>query len=85
MQVVGILNYGLAKVADLMIKHVMKPAVSNGSMNVFVEELSQDDVDKPQAILSLIPSSDAEVSRISFNFRSSFSLNISILKSHSIY
>ncbi|KAM0933973.1 putative RZZ complex, subunit Zw10 protein [Dioscorea sansibarensis] len=60
MEVVGILNYGLAKVADSMIKHVMKPAVSNGSMNVFVEELSQDDIDKPQAILSLIPSSDIE-------------------------
>ncbi|KAJ0984405.1 hypothetical protein J5N97_002761 [Dioscorea zingiberensis] len=58
MEIVGILNYGLAKVADLMIKHIMKPAVSNGSMIIFVEELDQDNADQPQAILSLVPSSD---------------------------
>lgn len=41
-QVVGILDYGLAKVADLIIKHVISQAVNCGSSSSFMEETNQD-------------------------------------------
>ncbi|XP_031262217.1 centromere/kinetochore protein zw10 homolog isoform X2 [Pistacia vera] len=56
MEAVGILNYGLAKVADLMVKYVITPAV-NGSPITFVEELNEG----AEATLKIIPSVDSKI------------------------
>ncbi|RYR00130.1 hypothetical protein Ahy_B07g088216 [Arachis hypogaea] len=53
MDAVGILEYGLAKVADLMIKHVMNPFVKHGQPLSFIEELNPE-----SAVLKLVPSPD---------------------------
>lgn len=55
MEIAGVLDYGLAKVADLMIKHVFKPAISNQSINISVENNENFD---HEAILKLLPSSE---------------------------
>lgn len=61
MQVVGILDYGLAKVADLMIKHFIKPAVNYGSPIKFVEELNQGSGEMTDALLKMVSSVDPKV------------------------
>ena len=53
-QMVGILDYGLAKVADLMIKHVITPAVDCGSPISFTEETNQDSGQKTEMILKIV-------------------------------
>ncbi|ONK70268.1 uncharacterized protein A4U43_C05F31980 [Asparagus officinalis] len=58
MEIVGVLDYGLAKTADLMIKHVINPAISNVSVDIFVEEFDEGSVVKHEAILKLLPSSE---------------------------
>ncbi|KAH7576677.1 hypothetical protein JRO89_XS01G0129800 [Xanthoceras sorbifolium] len=58
MEVVGILDYGLAKVADLMIKHVITPAANHGSHVTFVEELNQGLGEMTDALLKMVPSVD---------------------------
>ncbi|KAK2648859.1 hypothetical protein Ddye_016348 [Dipteronia dyeriana] len=58
MEVVGILDYGLAKVADLMIKHFIKPAVNYGSPITFVEELNQGSGKMTDALLKMVSSVD---------------------------
>jgi len=60
-QIAGVLDYGLAKLADLMIKHVIKPAISNGSINIIIEELDEGFVEKHDVILKLFPSSEYQV------------------------
>ncbi|WJZ99397.1 hypothetical protein VitviT2T_017845 [Vitis vinifera] len=54
MDVVGILDYGLAKVADLMVKHVIAPAVNCGSPISFTEELIQDSDQMTEMILKTV-------------------------------
>lgn len=54
LQVVGILDYGLAKVADLMVKHVIAPAVNCGSPISFTEELIQDSDQMTEMILKTV-------------------------------
>ncbi|GMP66681.1 hypothetical protein CsSME_00026944 [Camellia sinensis var. sinensis] len=61
MDVVGILDYGLAKVADMMIKHVITPAVNCRSCVSFVEEINQETEHITEAILKIVPSSDPEI------------------------
>lgn len=61
MQIVGILDYGLAKIADLMIKHVINPTISKGSVNICIEELDESPVGLREAMLKLLPSSEYEV------------------------
>ncbi|XP_073001513.1 centromere/kinetochore protein zw10 homolog [Typha latifolia] len=56
MEIVDILDYGLAKVADLMIKHVMVPVISNKSITVAIEVLNDDALEEPEAILTLFES-----------------------------
>ncbi|KAH1211770.1 Centromere/kinetochore protein zw10 [Glycine max] len=56
MDVVGILEYGLAKVADLMIKYVITPFVNHGQPLSFLEELHQE-----SALLKIVPSLDSKV------------------------
>lgn len=61
---VGILDYGLAKVADLIIKNVVSPAVNPGSPISFVEELNQDSKGITEAVLKIVPSVEPKVNTI---------------------
>ncbi|WVY90461.1 hypothetical protein V8G54_035975 [Vigna mungo] len=56
MDVVSILEYGLAKVADLMIKYVITPFVNHGQPLSFLEELHQE-----SAVLKIVASPDIKV------------------------
>lgn len=58
---VGLLDYGLARVADLMIKYVITPVINSGSPIAFVEELKQDAGKMTEAILKMEQSSNQEV------------------------
>ncbi|XP_047179048.1 centromere/kinetochore protein zw10 homolog [Vigna umbellata] len=53
MDVVSILEYGLAKVADLMIKYVITPFINHGQPLSFLEELHQE-----SAVLKIVASPD---------------------------
>ncbi|XP_015161959.1 centromere/kinetochore protein zw10 homolog isoform X3 [Solanum tuberosum] len=57
MDAVGILDYGLAKVADLMIKHVIIPVVSFRS-TIVVEWINQESGNGVKANLKILPSAD---------------------------
>lgn len=57
----GILRYGLAKVADKMIKFVITPAVNSGSSIEFVEDSEKVSEDSVDAILKMVPSSHPQV------------------------
>lgn len=61
MDVVGILDYGLAKVGDLIIKYVVSPAVIQGSPISFVEELNQDPKEMTEAVLKIGPSVEPKI------------------------
>ena len=54
---IGILDYGLAKVVDLFIKYVITPAVNYNSPVSFVEETEE----LTGAILTIVPLSDPKV------------------------
>lgn len=54
---VGILEYGLAKVADLMIKYVITPFVNCSRPVSFLEEFNQE-----SAVLKIVPSPNSKVS-----------------------
>jgi centromere/kinetochore protein ZW10 len=56
MEVVGILEYGLAKVADLMIKYVITPLINRGQPLSFLEESNQD-----SAVLKIVPSTESKL------------------------
>ncbi|XP_073221001.1 centromere/kinetochore protein zw10 homolog isoform X2 [Cicer arietinum] len=56
MEVVGILEYGLAKVADLMIKYVMTPFINRGQPLSFIEKSNQD-----SAVLEIVSSPDSKL------------------------
>lgn len=64
MDVVGILDYGLAKLADLIIKYVVSPAVNRGSPISFVEELNQDPKEMTEAVLKIVPSVEPMVENV---------------------
>ncbi|PKA50644.1 Centromere/kinetochore protein zw10 like [Apostasia shenzhenica] len=55
MEIVGTLDYGLAKVADLMIKHIISPTIVNKGI-IVLEELCEDSV----VLLKLISSSTSQ-------------------------
>ncbi|OVA14368.1 RZZ complex [Macleaya cordata] len=61
MELAGVLDYGLAKVADLMVKYIIIPTVSDGCIFHFVEELNPDLEQMDEAILNIVPSSDSKV------------------------
>lgn len=52
---IGILDYGLAKVADLIIKHVISPALNSGAPLSFVTEIIPDTQEMTEAILKIAP------------------------------
>lgn len=58
---VGILEYGLAKVADLMIKYVITPFLNGGQPLSFLEESNQE-----SAVLKIVSSPDSKVSAICY-------------------
>ncbi|KAG6717584.1 hypothetical protein I3842_04G108000 [Carya illinoinensis] len=60
MDVVGILDYGLSKVADLIIKYVVTPVVNHGVPVSFVEELTQDSKEMTEAVLNILPTGKIE-------------------------
>lgn len=55
LDVIGILDYGLAKVADLIIKHVISPALNSGAPLSFVTEIIPDTQEMTEAILKIAP------------------------------
>lgn len=61
LDVVGLLDYGLAKVADLMIKNVISLAVNYRSPVSFVDEIVQDAEVMTGAVLKTVPSQDPKV------------------------
>ncbi|KAK1317928.1 hypothetical protein QJS10_CPA05g00958 [Acorus calamus] len=61
MEIAGVMDYGFAKVADLMIKHVMNPAVRCASGIVFTEDCNQDSGLNADAILSIIMTSSPDI------------------------
>ncbi|KAJ0834715.1 putative RZZ complex, subunit Zw10 protein [Helianthus annuus] len=61
MHVVGILDYGLAKVADLMTRHVITPAVGSISHSFSVEEQRLDSGDITEAVLRITPLTGTQV------------------------
>ncbi|OMO49372.1 RZZ complex, subunit Zw10 [Corchorus capsularis] len=61
MDVAGILGYSLAKAADLIIKHVITPAVNYGSPVTFIEDIDQGSEGIREAALKILPSQDGKV------------------------
>ncbi|KAM7492382.1 hypothetical protein LguiA_035303 [Lonicera macranthoides] len=64
MDAVGILDYGLAKVADLMIKYVITPAVKSGSKILVFEEINQDSEHITEMVLKIDRPSDIETETV---------------------
>lgn len=63
MEVVGILEYGLAKVADLMIKYVITPFLNGGQPLSFLEESNQE-----SAVLKIVSSPDSKLEYLDGEF-----------------
>ncbi|EFH55681.1 ATZW10 [Arabidopsis lyrata subsp. lyrata] len=61
MEVIGMLDYGLAKAADSIFKHVITPAVTHASTFTAVEDLSKSSGEVTEATLRLEQSSDHKV------------------------
>ncbi|XP_039171739.1 centromere/kinetochore protein zw10 homolog isoform X2 [Eucalyptus grandis] len=64
MEVVGLLDYGLARVADLMIKYVITPVINSGSAIDFVEELKQESGKMTEAFLKMVQSPDRKIGTV---------------------
>ncbi|XP_030539776.1 centromere/kinetochore protein zw10 homolog isoform X1 [Rhodamnia argentea] len=64
MEVVGLLDYGLARVADLMIKYVMTPVINSGSAIAFVEESKQESGKLTEAFLRMMQSPDQKIGTV---------------------
>lgn len=79
---VGILDYGLAKLADLIIKYVVSPAVNRGSPISFVEDLNQDPKEMTEAVLKIVPSVEPMVNII-YQHCLNFSL-LNVVYSHGL-
>ncbi|KAG6496800.1 hypothetical protein ZIOFF_044672 [Zingiber officinale] len=54
----GILEYGLGKVADLVMKHVIVPSITNNALTILVEEHDNGSLEGCQAILYIDSSSE---------------------------
>lgn len=61
MQIVGVLDYGLARVADLLIKRVIITSITNKSINVLVEVHDEGSLASCETILGIVPSSELQV------------------------
>ena len=58
------MDYGLAKVADLMIKNVISLAVNYRSPVLFVDEIVQDAEVMTGAVLKIVPTQDPKVDHV---------------------
>ncbi|XP_062181923.1 centromere/kinetochore protein zw10 homolog [Phragmites australis] len=56
LEMIDALDYGMAKVADLMMKHVLVPAISNISVAISVEVLEEGGPERSVSVLSIVPS-----------------------------
>ncbi|KAH6788704.1 centromere/kinetochore protein [Perilla frutescens var. frutescens] len=63
MDVAGVLDYGLAKIADLITKYVFTPVVSCRA-NPIVEEINPDVGHVTEAVLKMVPSVEPEGSKV---------------------
>lgn len=61
MDVVGVLKYGLAKVADLIVRSVITPAINDGCRILWTDNLNDKSGRMTDAILKIVPSSDPKV------------------------
>lgn len=61
MQIVKVLEYGLGKVADLVMKHVIVPSITNNALTILVEEHDNGSLEGCQAILYIDSSSELKV------------------------
>ncbi|KAJ4891498.1 Centromere/kinetochore protein zw10-like protein [Raphanus sativus] len=64
MEVIGMLDYGLAKAADSIFKHVITPAVTHSSTFVAVEDSSKTSGEITEATLKLEQSSDHKIENV---------------------
>ncbi|XP_068668194.1 centromere/kinetochore protein zw10 homolog [Aristolochia californica] len=64
MEILGVIDYGLAKVADLMIKYIMIPTISNGFAVLFVEEIDEDHDKRVESVLKVVTTSDSQSENI---------------------
>ncbi|KAL1821764.1 hypothetical protein ACET3Z_016633 [Daucus carota] len=64
MDVVGVMDFGLGKIADLIIKYVITQAVNPESHISFSEEINQDSGHIDEVVLKMIPSFDPELKGI---------------------
>ncbi|KAL5204640.1 hypothetical protein ABZP36_009511 [Zizania latifolia] len=60
LEIIDAVDYGMTKVADLMIKHVLVPAISNISVAVSVEVLEKSDPEYPISVLCIVPSEELQ-------------------------
>ncbi|TVU24708.1 hypothetical protein EJB05_27161, partial [Eragrostis curvula] len=58
LEMIDALDYGMAKVADLMMKHVLVPAISNMSVAVNVQVLGEGGPEHSVSVLSVVPSEE---------------------------
>ncbi|XP_042407565.1 centromere/kinetochore protein zw10 homolog [Zingiber officinale] len=58
MGIVKVLEYGLGKVADLVMKHVIVPSITNNALTILVEEHDNGSLEGRQAILYIDSSSE---------------------------
>ncbi|KAL0307150.1 UNVERIFIED_CONTAM: Centromere/kinetochore protein zw10, partial [Sesamum radiatum] len=64
LDVADILDYGLARIADLITKYVFTPVVSSRAIPSFTEETNQDLGHASEAVLKLVPSVDTEGNKV---------------------
>ncbi|XP_047943283.1 centromere/kinetochore protein zw10 homolog [Salvia hispanica] len=64
MDVAGVLDYGLAKIADLITKYVFTPVVSCKANPVVEEENSQESDNVREAVLKMVPSVEPEGNKV---------------------
>ena len=62
MQIIDALDYGMAKIADSMMKHILVPAISNIHVAVSVEVLQESGPEHSVSVLSIVPSEELKVS-----------------------
>jgi len=60
-QTIDALGYGMAKIADLMMKHIPVPAISNIQVTVSVEVLEEGGPEHSVSVLSVVPSEEIKV------------------------
>ncbi|XP_057527008.1 centromere/kinetochore protein zw10 homolog [Amaranthus tricolor] len=67
MDVLGILDYGLARTADLFIKHAIAPAVNVKAPVSFLEESTGSLEESGDAILKIVPNSETKIEGLDCN------------------